>query len=194
MKKKRAIGLIAVGTFAATGIGLLVGCAPFVIPALRKICLPYVPATDRQIQNVMQILKNRKGNVLDLGSGDGRIVLAAAKLGFPSSGVELNPWLVIYSKIKAYKLGLSKSATFKRQDIWKTDLKKFENIVIFGVDEMMPQLEEKLTKELQNSGCVIACRFPLPNWSKTKSIDDGIDTVWLYEKQFQTSFLSKLSI
>lgn len=74
MEKNRSLGLVAVGTFAAAGIGLLVGCAPFVLPALRKICLPYVPATDRQVQNVMKILRKRKGNVIDLGSGDGRIV------------------------------------------------------------------------------------------------------------------------
>lgn len=74
MEKKRTFGLVAVGAFAATGIGLLVGCAPFILPALRKVCLPYVPATDRQVKNVMKILRKRKGNVIDLGSGDGRIV------------------------------------------------------------------------------------------------------------------------
>lgn len=46
----------------------------------------------------------------------------------------------------------------------------------------MPLLEEKLTKELKTGGCVIACRFPLPNWRKSSSIDSGIDSVWLYEK------------
>lgn len=189
MEKKRTFGLIAVGTFAATGVGLLVGCAPFVLPALRKVCLPYVPATDRQVQNVMKLLRNRKGNVIDLGSGDGRIVLAAAKLGFPAFGVELNPWLILYSKLQALNLGLNKLASFKRQDIWKTDLTKFENIIIFGVDEMMPQLEEKLKNELNSGCCVIACRYPLPTWKKSTTIDSGIDAVWLYEKNNQ--YISK---
>lgn len=74
MENKRSYGLLAVGAFAATGIGLLVGCAPFILPALRKVCLPYVPATDNQVRNVMKCLKKRKGSVIDLGSGDGRIV------------------------------------------------------------------------------------------------------------------------
>lgn len=75
MERKRSFGLIAVGTFAATGVGLLAGCAPFILPALRKVCLPFVPATDRQVQNVLKLLENRKGRVIDLGSGDGRIVI-----------------------------------------------------------------------------------------------------------------------
>lgn len=47
---------------------------PFTFPAFRKICLPYVPATDAQVKNILRCLKNRRGNMIDLGSGDGRIV------------------------------------------------------------------------------------------------------------------------
>ncbi|XP_054718106.1 ATP synthase subunit C lysine N-methyltransferase-like [Uloborus diversus] len=182
-RKRNTIGLVAVGAFGTAAVGLLVGCAPFVLPALRKICLPYVPATDNQIHNVLKILRKRRGDVIDLGSGDGRIVLAAAKLGFRGLGVELNPWLVFYSKIRAFNLGLSSHAKFKRQDIWKTDLGKFQNVIIFGVEQMMPQLEEKLKLELKENGCVIACRFPLPNWQSVAIEGAGIDTVWLYEKK-----------
>lgn len=56
-------------------IGITVICAPFISPALRRFCLPYVPATNEQISNILSALKGRTGNVLDLGSGDGRIVL-----------------------------------------------------------------------------------------------------------------------
>lgn len=55
-------------------IALSIICYPFVSPALRKVCLPYVPATNVQIQNVLSVIKGRKGKVVDLGSGDGRIV------------------------------------------------------------------------------------------------------------------------
>lgn len=55
-------------------VALTVVCAPFVSPALRRICLPYVPATPSQIENVFNALKGRSGNLVDLGSGDGRIV------------------------------------------------------------------------------------------------------------------------
>jgi hypothetical protein len=61
---------VAGGTAAV----LSVVCLPFVSPALRRICLPYVPATATQIKNVMCALAGRSGRLVDLGSGDGRIV------------------------------------------------------------------------------------------------------------------------
>lgn len=56
-------------------VGLSIICAPFVMPALRKHCLPYIPATNEQIRNIFTALNNRKGSLVDLGSGDGRIVI-----------------------------------------------------------------------------------------------------------------------
>ena len=76
-KNERKISFTGKVLLGVTG-GVLAGiCAvstPFVSPALRKVCLPYVPATNRQVQNVMQLLKDKPGHVVDLGSGDGRIV------------------------------------------------------------------------------------------------------------------------
>lgn len=56
-------------------LGLTVVCAPFISPALRKFCLPFIPATKTQIENILTALKGCKGRLLDIGSGDGRIVL-----------------------------------------------------------------------------------------------------------------------
>lgn len=52
-------------------------CGPFVAPAFRKYCLPYVPATTTQLENILSVLKNsnKNGRLLDIGSGDGRIVV-----------------------------------------------------------------------------------------------------------------------
>jgi len=57
-----------------TAVALSVVCLPFVLPAVRRVCLPYVPATATQIRNVMHALAGRSGRLVDLGSGDGRIV------------------------------------------------------------------------------------------------------------------------
>ncbi|KAL1117035.1 hypothetical protein AAG570_004363, partial [Ranatra chinensis] len=164
-------------------IALSVVCYPFVSPALRRICLPYVPATRQQVANVLAALRdspNRGANLLDVGSGDGRIVLAAAKEGFKSVGVELNLWLVLYSRLLAYTRGVSASATFHRQDLWNFSMKPYRNVVIFGVGEMMPELEKKFSEELSNAR-VVVCRFPLPNKMPVQIIGSGIDTVWVYD-------------
>lgn len=56
-------------------LGLTVICIPFVSPALRKYCLPFIPATNAQVQNVFKALSGTTGRLVDLGSGDGRIVI-----------------------------------------------------------------------------------------------------------------------
>lgn len=59
------------------GIGFSIICYPFVAPAFRKYCLPYVPATTAQVENVLTALRQTTttGKLLDIGSGDGRIVI-----------------------------------------------------------------------------------------------------------------------
>ncbi|XP_030754508.1 ATP synthase subunit C lysine N-methyltransferase [Sitophilus oryzae] len=176
-------GKILVGITGGVALGLTVICAPFVSPALRKYCLPYIPATNEQVSNIFKALKGfSKGSLLDLGSGDGRIVIEAAKKGFEAHGVELNPWLVLYSKIKAFKSGLSsKNSKFIKADLWKYNISNYDVIVIFGVDQMMKDLEKKFNDECKPTCNILACRFPLPNMTPIKTVGCGIDTVWLYQ-------------
>ncbi|XP_022832095.1 protein FAM173B [Spodoptera litura] len=161
-------------------VGVSVICVPFVVPALRKICLPYVPATTEQLLGVSKALAGRNGRLLDVGSGDGRIVFTAAKLGFQADGVELNPWLVYYSRIAALLNPVYRGSKFYRRDLWKFDLKPYNNIVIFGVEQMMDDFEKKLITETNKDTVVVACRFPLPNMVPVETIGSGVDTVWKY--------------
>nr|SVE93974.1 EOG090X0HEX [Scapholeberis mucronata] len=179
----RSVGLFLASLTGGAAIALSVICYPFISPALRRVVLPYVPASTKQVENVVKALLNSPGKgkkLIDLGSGDGRIVLAAAKSGFQSHGVELNSYLVLYSKFSAWRQRTS-NATFSRQDLFKVDFTKYNNVVIFGVEEMMPELESLFEKSLTSSSQVIACRFPLPNWKPSHVIGEGIDTVWVYE-------------
>ena len=125
-----------------TGIAISTICIPFVTPALRRICLPYVPATTIQLENIQRALKTfahkKSGNKLvDIGSGDGRIVHLAAQNGYKAHGIELNPWLVLYSKYRSLRLGIRSTATFSRQDLWKSNFHTYDSIVIFGVEQMV---------------------------------------------------------
>ena len=119
---------------------------------------------------------------MDIRSGDGRIVIQAAKSGYKAHGVELNRWLVYYSRWSALRAGQRGQATFARQDLWKSDMGKFNNVVIFGVEQMMSQLEHKLEKELVEGSMVVACRFKFPNWKPVEEIGVGVDTVWKYQR------------
>ncbi|CAB3220471.1 unnamed protein product [Arctia plantaginis] len=178
--KLSPIGKALIYTTGGLAVGVSIICIPFVSPALRKICLPYVPATTEQLVGVTRALSGRGGRLLDVGSGDGRIVFAATKLGFKADGVELNPWLVYYSRIATLLNSEYRGAKFYRRNLWSFDLKPYNNIVIFGVEQMMAEFERKLIQETNNDTVVVACRFPLPNMIPVETIGSGIDTVWKY--------------
>ncbi|XP_054841773.1 ATP synthase subunit C lysine N-methyltransferase isoform X2 [Eublepharis macularius] len=159
-------GLLVTGILGGSLVALYSIATPFLAPALRKHCLPFVPATPKQIDNVLHMLKGRSGSLVDIGSGDGRIVIAAAKAGFKAVGYELNPWLVWYSRYCAWKGGVHHSTKFYVSDLWK-----------------MPRLEEKLGEELQLDAKVVACRFPFPHWKSSHQAGEGIDRVWGYNSE-----------
>ena len=75
--KSSTLGKIILGVTGAAAVGIVLVTTPFVTPALRKICLPYVPATERQVANIVRMAQTAKGQgstLVDLGSGDGRVV------------------------------------------------------------------------------------------------------------------------
>ncbi|XP_057284797.1 ATP synthase subunit C lysine N-methyltransferase isoform X2 [Pezoporus wallicus] len=160
----RSRGLLVTAGVGGTLVALYAVVIPFVTPAVRKVCLPFVPATSTQIQNVLRMLESRSGSLVDIGSGDGRIVIAAAKMGFKAVGYELNPWLVWYSRYRAWRDGVHHNTRFYISDLWK-----------------MPQLEKKLEEELECNARIIACRFPFPCWIPDHTTGEGIDTVWAYD-------------
>ncbi|KAF4089756.1 hypothetical protein AMELA_G00069650 [Ameiurus melas] len=107
--------------------------------------------------------------------------------GFRSVGFELNPWLVWYSRYRAWKQGVHCHTSFYISDLWKVSFAQYSNVVIFGVPQMMEQLEAKLQTELQSSARVVACRFPFPTWTPDHVTGEGIDTVWVYDaKSFKS--------
>ena len=73
-RKIRTAGLAIACIIGGASFGLVALTIPFILPALRKYCLPYVPATPLQIEKVLYHVKGRPGKIVDLGSGDGRVV------------------------------------------------------------------------------------------------------------------------
>ena len=86
-KKSCKFGKVVVGITGATALGIVLVNVPFVTQALRKICLPYVPATERQVANITKPAKTSKrqgSTMVDLGSGNGRVASFSLKLVYHS--------------------------------------------------------------------------------------------------------------
>ncbi|GMT19366.1 hypothetical protein PFISCL1PPCAC_10663 [Pristionchus fissidentatus] len=189
----RRVGLIVAGVAGGLGIAVTLAAIPFVSPALRRVCIPYVPATPNQLANVTRALGRTGLNpkelspLIDLGSGDGRVVLECAKMGITSSGVELNSILVAYSKWSGFssRSSLAAPVSFRRKDIFKTDVAAYKTAVIFGAESLMGDLVPKLG-EMREGSRLLACRFPLPDneeWKMIEQIGEGIDAVWVYSRK-----------
>uniref|UniRef100_A0AAV2KM07 Uncharacterized protein n=1 Tax=Knipowitschia caucasica TaxID=637954 RepID=A0AAV2KM07_KNICA len=152
--KTRSLGASDVAQIAAgTGLAVYAMWVGILQPGFRRVPLklqvPYIPASTSQVRNVMTLLKGRKGSIVDLGSGDGRIVLEAYRHGFtPAVGFELNPWLVYLSRFKAWRTGHHEKVSYRREDFWKVDLSKCKNITVFLAPSVLSLLQKKLLAEL----------------------------------------------
>lgn len=103
--RRSSWGLLVTAGVGGTLVALYAVATPFVTPALRKVCLPFVPATAAQIQNVLKMLENRSGSLVDIGSGDGRIVSHGCCLPFRSPLKKVPRYRgCIFSHLKMYCL------------------------------------------------------------------------------------------
>lgn len=122
----------------------LFGCFAFVL----LFGAPYLPTLRKQVDTALDLLDLQPGQrLIELGSGDGRILLAAAKRGYHADGYELNPILVAISKwrIRKYK----HLATVHWGNYWTADWGKTDGIFFFGLQKFMPKLDKKI---IQQSG------------------------------------------
>lgn len=181
----RRVGLFLAGTLGALSLIITGLATPFILPALRRHCLPFVPATDSQLDNIVNALRKHAtpgGRFLDIGSGDGRVCRASASLRIFSQveGVELNYPLVVYSRISTFKN--RRMVKFHHKDLWSFPLADYDTLCIFGVESIMKSLEERLLgMGSKKDQTICACRFPFANLNQIDEIGSGIDTVWVYE-------------
>lgn len=203
-RSQSKIGLYSALGIGAVAIGFSIAAIPFLTPALRTHALPYVPATTKQVENVFKAVRTFSSNnnmlighpsktnlvkLVDLGSGDGRIVFEAAKRGYHATGVELNAMLYFYSKFKTLTSWSSKNSSelhrpvFKRANFWNINMNEYDLIVVFGVQEMMKDLASKLKEEMKPNTLIVSCRYPISFYKSIYNLDDELDGVWIYNKE-----------
>jgi len=148
------------------GVSVLAALAATSFLVAAYFGAPFV-ATDRM--NVMRMLalaEVRPGErMADIGSGDGRLLIAFARAGIESHGYEINPLLVWWSRLRISRAGFSGMASAHRADYRDEDLSGFDVVTVFGIDYMMPMLAEKLSRELRPGARVISNAFSMPGWT-----------------------------
>jgi len=156
--------LIGIG---GTFVSLSLLFVPFLAPGFRKLCIPWMGTPLHVIRSALDKLPSKSTSVnttrrlVDLGSGDGRIVIEAALRGYDSVGIELNPWLVGYSYYKSWRLGVLSKVSFRMVNFFKFDLKPFDVITCFGATGIMETLCGKISTEAKDTALIVCYRFPL---------------------------------
>jgi SAM-dependent methyltransferase len=139
----------------------------------------WVPTPQAVVDTMLDLAKvTSQDYVIDLGSGDGRTVITAAKRGARALGIEYNPDMVELSKKNAAAAGVADKATFMKADLFETDLSKATVITMFLLPTINMQLRPKLL-ELTPGTRIASNSFTMEDWEtdQTVSVSD-CDSSW----------------
>ena len=130
----------------------------------------FVPMPRSGLPRVVSLLALQKGErAVDVGSGDGRLLIALAEAGAEAHGFEHNLLLVWRSRRNIKKAGLSGKAFVHWNNFWKENFSPFDAVTIYGIPYIMGRLERKLRAELRPGARVVSYSFTFPNWQLAQS-------------------------
>ncbi|HUF79674.1 MAG TPA: class I SAM-dependent methyltransferase [Burkholderiales bacterium] len=131
----------------------------------------WVPTPQALVDKMLDMAKaTPKDYVIDLGSGDGRTVITAAKRGIRALGIEYNPDMVALSQRNAAKEGVSDRATFIKADLFETDFSKATVITMFLLPEINLKLRPKIL-DLKPGTRLVSNSVPMAEWKHDRSVE-----------------------
>lgn len=137
----------------------------------------YDPSTPEKTRVIAEVAGVAPGErAVDLGSGDGRVVIALARRGAEAHGWEVNPLLVLRSRRNIRRAGLEGRAFIHWGSFWKADLSGYDLVTVFQVGFIMARLEAKLRRELKPGSRVVSHYWRFP----TLRAERGWADVYLY--------------
>ncbi len=141
---------------------------------------PWIPASQKAVDSMLRLSGVKKGSsVYDLGSGDGRIVISATRMGAYATGVEIDPLRVWASRIRIGLAGLGKRAKIEHADLRLADLKNADVVTLFLLPDTLYKIENRLKRELRRNSRVVSYQFKFKEWKPVKA--DKANRVYLYK-------------
>ncbi len=141
--------------------------------------VPYVPTTDEAVQAMLKLADVKKTDVVyDLGCGDGRIVIAAAKTyGAHAVGIDINPQRIQEAKENARKAGVEDLVRFEENDLFKADIHQATVVTLFLLPKVNLRLRPRLLKELKPGTRIVSNTFDMGDWKpdKEETLNGGDD-------------------
>lgn len=153
-------------------LALLLVCAAASAAEPERTGGPYVPTPQVVVDAMLDFAKvGPQDFLIDLGSGDGRIVLTAAqRYSARGLGVDIDPQLVQQSNAEAQKRGLAARVSFREEDVLKVPIGEATVVTLYLLPGMMRQLQAKFSKELRPGTRIVSHDFPFGDWKPDREV------------------------
>jgi tRNA G37 N-methylase Trm5 len=143
--------------------------------------VPYVPTAHERVAEMLRLAGVQKGDVVyDLGCGDGRIVVGAAKLGARAYGFDIDPERIREARENAEKEGVSSRATFKEQNLFEVDVKDATVVTLYLLPSVNLKLRPKLISQLKPGSRIVSHSFDMGEWKPDKTVDAAGGRIYLW--------------
>jgi SAM-dependent methyltransferase len=145
----------------------------------RRPDVPYVPTPDEVVQSMLKLAGVHAGDVVyDLGCGDGRIVIAAARLGARGVGVDINPDRIREARQNAKQAGVEDKVNFVEADLFTAPIQEATVVTLYLLPSINLKLRPRLWAELKPGTRVVSHAFDMGDWKPEKS--DEVDNRPVY--------------
>ena len=150
--------------------------------ALHDAEVLYLPTPHHVVEAMLKLAGVARGDVLyDLGSGDGRIPIAAAKrYGIRAVGIELNERLVKTARLNAEASGVAHLVEFRQQDLFEANIADASVVTLFLFPEMNLRLRPRLQTELRPGARVVSHRFDMGDWRAQREVQQRGHPIYLW--------------
>ena len=163
-------------TFIPLIAGCALGASAQTAAPTRTPDVPYVPTPQHVVEAMLKLADVKKGDILyDLGSGDGRLVITAAKLyGVKGTGYDIDPQRIQEANANAKKEGVENLVRFVNQDLFESDFRDATVITLYLLPGINLKLRPKLWKELKPGTRIVSHSFDMGDWQAEKQTNvDG---------------------
>ena len=174
-------------TFLRVAALLLLGFLPVaeaqqVREATRSPDVIFVPTPQEVVDEMLRMADVRKGDVLyDLGSGDGRIpVTAAKKYGVRAVGIDIDPARIREAQENARRNGVSSLVKFRNEDLFKADFREATVVTLYLLPDLNVKLRPRLWSELKPGTRVVSHQFEMGDWKPQKTVELNGRTIYFW--------------
>lgn len=176
---------LLLGAAAGAGLALAPARMPFAqaVTAPPKLDVPYVPTPQDVVERMLAMARVGKNDVVyDLGCGDGRIVVTAAKAyGARGVGIDLNPERIAEARTNAKKAGVDRRVDLRVADLFETDMSPASVVTLYLLPEVNLRLRPQLWQQLRVGSRVVSHAFDMgPEWPPEQTADVSGRTVYLW--------------